>query len=140
MKLRNLPKINFPGCSNWPPTWVRTRTETQKTRCDEIGIMTGASLNEAAPNLLFLTASISGEHYMSCLVFTDREFCRRLNVFLQAHIGKCKRNWRPRFASHSLSSRRVECSLNSMEDSEEISLGFNIQTRIFSKFNGSRFQ
>jgi len=50
--------------------------------------MTGASLNEAAPNLLFLTARISGEHYMTCLAFTDREFCRRLHVFLQAHIGK----------------------------------------------------
>ena len=88
MQLRDHPLMSFGGVTNWPPTWVHTRTIPTKREHGEIGILTGTIFYEDLPKRLFLLIDFEGERYMGALAFNDRPFCKQLYLILQNHLGK----------------------------------------------------
>jgi hypothetical protein len=88
MELRHDPLLSYRGLCSWPPVWVRSGGEKNKSSKGEIGILKDIWSDDHRRNRCFLIIEDKGTEYMGCLLISDRSFCRQVYNLLLDHCGQ----------------------------------------------------
>ena len=86
MTLRDYPLMSKRGVSNWPPVWVQTGRDADKTLKGEIGLLTKVSYGGSKS--CFLGIEYDNHRYVGALLFDDNQFSWTICSFLEDHIGR----------------------------------------------------
>ena len=86
MKLRNLPLMTYGGLPNWPPVWVETGGQSQRSFRAEMGTLKEVRMTDSLSDKFFLVIEHEGATYIGCLAFTSRAFCWLMHKLLQSYI------------------------------------------------------
>src|SRR5262249_34599913 len=89
MELRDHPLMAHGGISNWPPTWIATRTENRNGRVEgEVGTLKHALMDDSLGNKIFLVMQYNFQFYLACMDFDNALFCQELHERLQFYLGR----------------------------------------------------
>jgi hypothetical protein len=87
MKLRDQLRTHKGTFYNWPPIWTNTREDPTDKPQGKIRNLQQVLITEDDDNLIFIAIEYQGRRYMGAMGFNSHDWCRRIYILLQSHIG-----------------------------------------------------
>lgn len=89
MQLRDHPIFVVPNLGSWwPPVWVSSGRDHNKTLDGEPGMLVGTRIEASLPRRIFMRIEHQNEQYLGALVVKDAVLCCQLNNLFQRHLGQ----------------------------------------------------